>query len=351
MQKDFHFYGIYVLCRCKGMSPEHSKIIAYASQHTDDAKYDHTLEFENGGHFKQVLSAHQFIHPEVFALDTQYRIYIPFHFIPGNTGSRFQEKMVCRENSDIAQEMVREVSSLKEKPYILHRLGIALHAYADTWAHRDFSGLQTELNDIKDVDVRNDEKKGIAKVFASFFRNVTEAVIPYIGHAEAATLPDEPYREWSYYNVYEDRQVYRRNWMHCVDAYRAIYQEIRHFLSRNPEFKTQPPVHWGSIRSTSRNLFMAKGALEERCNNWMKSINSSSFGFECLPEEKNLKYDDREWFKKAVRVKKDKGASKDRYYRKKNFHTSDWKYFHDAAISHRFFVHSDLLSPREIICS
>ena len=102
MQKDFHFYAIYVLCRCNGMSPENSKKVAYASQHTDDAKYDHPLDFENGGRFQQVLSAHKFIHPDVFSLNTQYRIYAPFHFIPGNQGNRFQERMVCRQDSEIA---------------------------------------------------------------------------------------------------------------------------------------------------------------------------------------------------------------------------------------------------------
>ena len=350
MQKDFHFYGIYVLCRCKGMLPSDSKIVAYASQHTDDAKYGHTLEFENGGYFKQAVCAHRFIHPDVFSLDTQYGVYVPFHFIPGNKGGRFQEKMVCLENSDIAQEMIREVSKMKEKPYILHRLGVALHAYPDTWAHKDFSGLQSEINDIDEIDVRNEEKKAIPKIFAHFFRNVTEAVIPRVGHAEAATIPDEPYREWSYYSVYEDRQTYKRNWMLYLDASRSIYQEIKYFLRKNPEFKATPPVHWGNIRSPLRIQLMFKGSLDERCLNWAEKINDSAFGFECLPEDKDLAYDDREWFREAVKVKSKKGKS-DKYYRKEYFHQSNWKYFHDAALSHRFFVHNELLAPREIICS
>jgi len=49
MQKDFHFYTIYALARAAGFSPDHSFVIAYSSQHTDDAKYDHALKFENGG--------------------------------------------------------------------------------------------------------------------------------------------------------------------------------------------------------------------------------------------------------------------------------------------------------------
>ena len=348
MQKDFHFYSIYVLCRCNGMSPENSKKVAYASQHTDDAKYDHPLNFETGGRFQQFLSAHKFIHPDVFSLDTQYKIYVPFHFIPGNQGDRFQERMVCRQNSEIAQQMVREVTNLKGKPYQVHRLGIALHVYADTWSHQDFSGLQTELNDVEDIDVINEEKVGIARIFRDFFRDITESLIPQIGHAETATLPDEPYREWTFYHVYQKRSIHRKNWLICQDASRAIYKEIKGFLYKNPEYRDEKPIPWGAIKSTVTNLFRQKGNQEERCSNWAERINDSSFGFACQLIEKDLSYNDREWFRAAVEVKKT--DEREKYYRKNNFHLSDWKYFHDAAESHRFFVLKESLSPQGIVC-
>jgi len=348
MQKDFHFYAIYVLCRCNGMSPENSKKVAYASQHTDDAKYEHVLDFENGGRFQQVLSAHKFIHPEVFSLDTQYRIYAPFHFIPGNQGNRFQERMVCRQRSEIAQQMVREVANLKGKPYQLHRLGIALHVYVDTWSHQDFSGLQTELNDVKEIDVINEGKAGISRIFTNFFRNIAESLIPQIGHAEAATLPDEPYREWTFYHEYQKRSIHRKNWFICQDACRGTYNEIKSFLTKNPEWRDEKPVHWGNIKSVVTNLFRQKGDLEERCGNWAEEINLSGFGFPCQPVEKDLSYDDREWFRTAVEVKTVDETEK--YHRKDDFHLSDWKHFHDAAASHRFFVLQESLSPQGIVC-
>ena len=349
MQKDFHFSVIYVLCRCNGMSPENSKRVAYASQHTDDAKYEHALNFENGGRFQQFLSAHKFIDLEVFSLDSQFKIYVPFHFIPGNQGDRFQEHMLCRQNSEIAQRMVREVTNLKGKPYQLHRLGIALHVYADTWSHQDFSGLQTELNDVEEIDVLNEDRVGIAKVFKDFFRGITESLIPQIGHAETVTLPDEPYREWSFYHVYQKRSIHRKNWLICQDACRAIYKEIKGFLYKNPEYRTEKPIPWGDIKSTVTNLFKQRGDMEERCSNWAEKINDSGFGFACQSVEKDVLYDDREWFRTAVEVKKNDGGEK--YFNKKDdFHISDWKHFHDAASSHRFFVLQELLSPQGIIC-
>ena len=55
MQTDFHFYAVYALARTAGFKADHAKIIAYSSEHTDDAKYDHALDFQNGGRFQQVL--------------------------------------------------------------------------------------------------------------------------------------------------------------------------------------------------------------------------------------------------------------------------------------------------------
>jgi hypothetical protein len=330
------------------MSPENSKKVAYASQHTDDAKYEHTLNFENGGRFQQVLSAHKFIDPDVFSLDSQYRIYVPFHFIPGNQGDRFQERMVCRQDSEIAQKMVQEVANLKCKPYQLHRLGIALHVYADTWSHQDFSGLQTDLNDVEEIDVLNESSVGIAKLFSSFFRDIKEALIPYIGHAEAVTLPDEPHREWTFDHVYQKRQIHRKNWLICQDACKATYQRIKGFLTKNRDFREEKPVAWGNIKATLTNLFKQSGVLEARCRNWAETINASGFGFTCTPEERDLTYDDREWFRAAVEVTETENS--DKYERKDDFHFSDWKHFHDAATSHRFFVLQETLSPLGIVC-
>ncbi|MFH1349899.1 MAG: DUF6765 family protein [Pseudomonadota bacterium] len=349
MQKDFHFYATYVLCRCNGMSPDDSKIVAYASQHTDDAAYDHALSFKNGGRFQQVLSAHRFLHPDAFSLDAQYKIYVPFHFIPGIRGKGFQENMVCMENSESAQQMVREISTLKGKPYLLHRFGIALHAYADTWSHHSFSGLQTDINDIEDIHVVNESRAGIAKIFRDFLRGVTEALIPHIGHAETATLPDEPYREWRFYQVYQKETIQRKNWLIFQNAGKALYREIESFLMKNPQYRVEKSVPWGNLKVKMTDLFKQKDNLEERCRNWTEIINDSGFGFVCQPAEKDIVYDDREWFRKAVEVRADKEGKK-RYYRKENFHFSDWKCFHDAATSHRFFVLEELLSSRGIIC-
>jgi len=54
------------------------------------------------------------------------------------------------------------------------RLGIALHSYADTWSHQNFSGLQEPWNSVYP------------------WYNIFKSIAPNIGHAEAGHLPDAP---------------------------------------------------------------------------------------------------------------------------------------------------------------
>ena len=132
--------------------------------------------------------------------------------------------------------------------------------------------------------------------------------------------------------------------MICQDASRAIYKEIKGFLTKDPEYRDEKPILWGNIKSVITNLFRQKGSLEERCATWAEKINLSGFGFPCQPVEKDLSYDDREWFRAAVEVKT--VDEKEKYYRKDDFHLTDWKHFHDAAASHRFYVLQESLSPQ-----
>jgi hypothetical protein len=331
------------------MPPENAETVAYASQHTDDAKYGHALEFANGGRFHQVLTAHRFIHPEVFSLQTQYEILVPFHFVPGVEGDRFQERMICRADGSVARTTLRAAAELEDKPYQLHRLGIALHAYADTWSHQDFSGLQSDLNDVEEIHVVNEDKAGIVRLFKNFYRDIAAALIPQLGHAEAATLPDEPFREWRFELANQARSLHRKNWVICLQACRSMYRELRIFLKRNPRYCTEETFPWGGVRPVMARLFKHRGDLDERCSNWMEAVNDSAFGFPCREEERDLLYHDRKWFREAVEV--EATPEGERYTRRPDFHRSHWKLFHDAADSHRFLVLKELLPQHGIICA
>ena len=94
MQKDFHFYVIYALADKAGFSQEDSFIIAYSSQYVDDnnerqyPEKDGKPQFPsqirtNGGHFRPIMTQSMSVKSLVYEI--QKFIYVPFHFLPGNT--------------------------------------------------------------------------------------------------------------------------------------------------------------------------------------------------------------------------------------------------------------------------
>lgn len=347
MQMDFHFYTIYALARAAGFKPDDAHIIAYSSQHTDDAKYDHALEFENGGRFQQVLSAHKFLDPEVFTKATCYRIWVPFHFLPGNLGTDFYERMLARANSIVAQTMVEDFLRTDLKPYSLHRLGIILHVYADTWSHQNFMGIINDINDIKEMEVKATGQDFLESLLGKLKEEVLEYLAPKLGHAQAGTIPDEPYREWDYKD-YKGRYFQIFNHERALDAAQQCYTVLFRFAKLFPHFLSEPELPWQKILDDISSLFSRQGELKERTEAWREAISNGKIGFEPKGKDIGLLYDDREWFRDAVTVTKE-GEEK-QYRRNEGFETSHWKHFHDAAAFHRFNLLHEILPEYGIIC-
>lgn len=285
MQLDFHFYAIYTICKLAGLKDDYSKIIAYASQHTDDAKYDHVLEFISGGRYQQQMSAHKFLDHNVLDKKICYDVFLPFHFLPGIVGTDFYEKLLCRENSVTANELLQDTLRTLDKPYGLHRLGVTLHVYADTWSHRGLDGLGHNYVE-KDYNDINDPKR-------------------------------------------------------CMDALFHIFLFLNNQVRSHIELYENKPAKWNEIKDKFVELLSIRDTIENRELLWQQKISEGYFGF-----KSNIAYDDREWFNEAVEViDKDKKI----YDRKKNFQTSDWKYFHDALTLHKFYVKNELLPKYGII--
>lgn len=349
MQIDFHFYTIYALARAAGFMPDHSFIIAYSSQHTDDAKYEHALDFQNGGRFQQVLTAHRYLHLKVLDKKTCYRIWVPFHFLPGNLGVEFYERMVTRAGSTIAQKLIDDLLTSKLKPYLLHRLGIFLHCYADTWSHQNFLGMEREdLNDVKRLDVKGMDHASFKSLLKYLKMKIPSYAAPKLGHAQAGNIPDEPYREWKYTNHLGER-ILVSNVVRCMDAAQNCYQLLVRFLGQFPGFSETSSIPWHHMAEKVRSLFEKDASLDQRVTNWKDAISQGELGFRAKDVDTRLDYKDREWFQEAVAVQK-LPDNKELYERKTGFETSHWKYFHDAGAFHRFTVLHELLPEHGMIC-
>src|SRR5690242_10298730 len=154
MQTDFHHAATYALARLAGFDDREAGIIGYSAQYVDDATNSGEIAFDNGARYSRISSAHKTLDYRNFKALENARVWVPFHFLPGNGGApagtdpdgTFIRKLVCRPNSPVALDMLARAMSAHTEPSALHRLGITMHVYADTWAHQGFAGVSHEIN-------------------------------------------------------------------------------------------------------------------------------------------------------------------------------------------------------------
>lgn len=216
MNINFHYFVVKTLCSAAGFEEAQAQTIACYSQQVDDFSMHMPVcvdteppAYLTDRHYARQLAEHLWLvlpHPTgidfVRSLEKNYRhtTLAPFHFIPGETlhaieaqggsGSSYR----CIPGTDAHAALIRRIVSdaveqaKKEKDEnSLMQLGMALHTYADTYAHCHFSGLDGWENKavIKKVYNERTNKEEIPWVERQFFDKV-----PPIGHGEAGTAPD-----------------------------------------------------------------------------------------------------------------------------------------------------------------
>lgn len=361
MQRDFHYDVIYVLAQMAGFDPEESYVIAYSSQYVDDANNSGIITFSNGIQYSRISSAHE-------AWDTLNNlikpaenpfVWVPFHFLPGNSGLLsgqgstldYYNRLICLPNSNVAKEMVLEClrQNTKNKPFRLHRLGITLHTYADTWTHQGFLGLRNALN-------RIDALSYIDPISKKQKREVLNETVPALGHGQALTYPDLPYLYSWEYKYEDDRPCNQRNNVELfVEAADFIYKvlllfkgnvvpvDIDSMFSSTVGLSDQQKEHF---RRTFTNF---TGTLKNRHDDWVKEINSSSFEGVTWYKEYYAK-GEGSWKHEALGTTIEIDLPGIKYQYNDEFLTSNWKYFHDALQIHRAYVLHELL-PQYNICA
>jgi hypothetical protein len=196
MLRDFHYYAVRVLAHHAGFAENEAHLIAYTSQYVDDSTEGDPISFTEGDYcFDPIRSAWTGL--ESFGPDVQRKVYMPFHFVPPRMpreGVPADFTYAVEPGGEVADALV-EAAIHDDSPIRLHRLGVALHAYADSWSHEGFSGRLGPENDIEDIRVRN--AAGQMEPIG-FVEQLLSNVRPDVGHAEAGYLPDLSWAVWSF---------------------------------------------------------------------------------------------------------------------------------------------------------
>jgi hypothetical protein len=349
MNIDFHYGVIYAVARIGGFAAKDAQTVAHACQYVDDATTPGVLEFSEGQTYERFASAHVMLDYRNEMNDQDKLVWAPFHFLPGGDGNSLDEKAVCRPDSVIAKTMVKRAIEARQADNALHRLGITLHTYVDTWAHQGFTGTVSKRNHItylKGDD--HDEKTWLSKLngFLGTAENTVAAIaldtISGLGHGAALHFPDMPWATWEYIDGH-GAHVYRQNLPDFVMAADMACKAIQGFINGNPDFSKEPGLSGATKSELSGILSQSRSHDEkERLSTFRKAFASGAITscVEAIPGY--IPKGVGSWKYQATGIAdKDDGSKKPVW--SETFESSDYRKFHDAIKEHRFVVTQEIL--------
>lgn len=313
MDIEFHYFITYILSRKAGFDEEDAYKIAYSSQYTDDNNFHYYVNYEDGGHFLNEISQTMDItKPSI----KRQKIYPLFHFVPGGKESEETCTLKCGDtkcfvtipNNENAQMLLKEAINSGD----LYRIGIAVHAFADTWSHQNFLGFEDKAN----------SRKGIGKL------------IPNIGHADFFHEPDKIHNEW------EDTRLGKRksiinNDERFLDAAKQIFIYLYRF--KNPASDDSMAASKYKELNLEQQL---KDAMDDSYL-WGSDDKARIKAYKKICNELQLtkyQYHPNTWRYDAVEKKEIEFDLFDKYWVKNDFLESDWFKFQKAVITHRDYA-------------
>jgi len=349
MQIDGHHTLTYIAARLAGFNRTKASIIAYSAQYVDDATNSGVIHFKNGAMYSRISSAHKMLDYRNSDELANHRVWIPFHFLPGNGGKQagenpdgtFIRKLVCKPNSYVAHDMLRACADDMDKPYALHRLGITMHVYADTWAHQGFAGVNHEINEVENM--QSDD----ASLDQSFFNKIANYFLSEtfpLGHGAALSHPDRPYLNWEYNNGLGEH-IIRKNPDIYMDAVDHMCRAMQCFYQKDMSMSLEsmpglPDQDFNKIRLLIMSI--QGDSCEERHAQWLQEISKGSFSFGAedityIPKGRGS------WKHKSIGQITFSDTGRETFPFRKTFLRSDWKLFHDALQVHRLEILHDIL--------
>jgi len=281
MQTDMHYYGTYVLARAAGLNAGVCQTIATAAEYVDDSDYVR-LSLTDGPFLEAHATAHHPVNADNLEDVDQRRVWVPFHFLPGNEGNTFDEKLICRKDSPIAQEMVEHHLDLQKNNFSLELIGITAHVYADTFSHYGFSGIASNLNQVDPDSINLNIKE------PTFLSSLKEKAIEFnekyiagkiasavgLGHGDVATYPDRPFLQWSFrYQATGISSGDRVNQVTFLEGCQKLHQMFAKFAEAYPELcDQQTKCNFVDIEKALADILSVEAEVDERIEAWQTAV-------------------------------------------------------------------------------
>lgn len=364
MNKDFHYGVIKVLARAAGFKETEAQIIAYASQHTDDARIHNPLVLKDqsmlkledelktwinllGGGFKTdkkivdqhldgiefepVCTAHKDIdYANGVKTAAQRKVYVSFHFVPAQAYAKNKPfSFLTQPGLGAAKTLLGKICDIltndqsQDRNLALIALGLSLHSYADTWSHEGFSGLKSKVgNNLSQVLVNDKQTEKTSQMLLG-------ELFP-CGHLQADNWPDKPHAKINFIWPKRKNDIKRDNTLHFADACKNIVDRI------SPVNKLDPDEIWNKIEKPLMEAMNLNINSDQRIG-YMGDL----FGKLAVTKGLKMSYDEMEWENRAINPR----FKLNEYYTpiyKRASKNELWFKFHIAAAAHRAFVLSTL---------
>ena len=354
MNIDFHYGVVYVVARLGGLAAQDATIVAHACQYVDDATQDGLLYFAGGETFERFATAHKLFDYKNMFNERNRLVWTPFHFLPGGVGASLEERAICKPDSPIAHAIVKRAIGHKGADNALHRLGVTLHTYVDTWAHQGFAGIECASNKVHHLEAEDCTREQWLTWFAQFTErtlddiksNLLTDAFP-LGHGAALHYPDQPWAKWHYINGHNVR-VERDNLAEFCQAAEMACRVVRAFCDGDEAFADKQGLP-GEAGAALRNLMNTSRSTDETAR--LETIrNAVTLGVIPGLRETIPSYVGKgagSWKYQATGILSgDDGHQRPAW--SEVFETSDYRKFHDAVKEHRFVVTQEILPAHQL---
>ena len=312
MKIEFHYYITHLIAARAGFRDEDLRILAHASQLTDDN--DTVYKIKDGRRVAYTNRISQTMQP-IKRRAARLAVYPLFHFIPGDPNAESAKRMDGKTNPFNTTPNSANANRILDAALEtgdFYQIGIAIHAYVDTWAHQNFVGYKDDFNK---------------------FSGFVDKIIPNIGHADAKTMPDQPRLVWN-----DERLVTStvNNKERFLDAAGCLFEKLR----KTADPKCSKKSLTADLSSLLADLDTAIGSngkevapSKKRLAGYSELAATREYGETEIPE-----YKPNQWFNAAVKKgfryvgnpSHGKRRRVDTFDIKSGFDTSDWFKFQEA---------------------
>ncbi len=291
MQTDMHYYGTLALALAAGLNSEVAHEIATAAEFVDDSD-TLNIVFTDGSFFRGEATGHHSLNRKNLDQFDQRKVWIPFHFLPGNEGTNLEERLICLPDSQIAQEMIQWALKKANEDFGPSMLGIAAHVYTDTFAHYGFSGIKSKFNQVNfetvSYECSNQEIESyINEKSTTFFQKLINSVEDTVegeianqvmlGHGGVATLPDRPFLKWSFKYSDGRESGERNNPESFLKACKKLYELFVNYANIRPDLADEQSIPFEKINDKIEQIIRLEASMDGRIQAWLNALKSGDF--------------------------------------------------------------------------